>query len=75
MIGKSYHSGKRILNKNGALNPAEREIMEQHALLSYELLKTTDLDKQTLDLIKNQSITQNKMGSNLMPTSTCKSFQ
>lgn len=44
---------ENILNKNGALNPAEREIMEQHAILSYELLKTTDLDKETLNLIKN----------------------
>lgn len=44
---------ENVLNKNGALNSAEREIMEQHAILSYELLKTTDLDKQTLDLIKN----------------------
>lgn len=44
---------ENVLNKNGALNHDEREIMEQHALLSYELLKTTDLDKQTLDLIKN----------------------
>ena len=27
--------------------------MEKHAKLSYELLKTTDLDDKTLDLIKN----------------------
>lgn len=44
---------ENILNKNGKLDADERKIMEQHALLSYELLKSTDLDKQTLDLIKN----------------------
>lgn len=42
-----------ILNKAGALDEKEREIMQKHAVLSYELLKTTDLDKETLNLIKN----------------------
>lgn len=41
-----------IINKAGALTDSEREIMETHADLSYEMLKTTDLDKETLDLIK-----------------------
>lgn len=42
-----------IINKKGALNPQELEIMEKHAILSYEMLKTTDLDNETLHLIKN----------------------
>ncbi len=44
---------ENILNKAGALNKSEREIMDEHAKLSYELLKTTDLSHDTLDLIKN----------------------
>lgn len=44
---------EHILNKAGALNDKEREIMEEHATLSYELLKTTDLSPETLNLIKN----------------------
>lgn len=42
-----------IVNKEGSLNDAEREIMKEHATLSYELLKNTGLSKKTLDLIKN----------------------
>lgn len=42
-----------IINKDSALNDSEREIMEKHASLSYELLKNTDLDEETLNLIKN----------------------
>lgn len=42
-----------IINKEGALSDSEREIMKEHALLSYELLKTTDLSEETLELIKN----------------------
>ncbi|MDD3435910.1 MAG: HD domain-containing protein [Candidatus Gastranaerophilales bacterium] len=42
-----------ILNKKGSLNHKERKIMEEHASLSYEMLKTTDLDKDTLHLIKH----------------------
>lgn len=44
---------ENIINKAGALNEKEREIMSTHAELSYELLKNTDLDKETLNLIKN----------------------
>lgn len=43
---------KHILNKDGMLNNHEREIMKKHAILSYELLKTTGLDEDTLRLIK-----------------------
>lgn len=42
-----------IVNKAGSLTEQEREIMEKHAQLSYEMLKNTDLDKETLNLIKN----------------------
>lgn len=42
-----------IVNKEGALTEAEREIMKEHAKLSYELLKSTDLSEETLNLIKN----------------------
>lgn len=44
---------ENIINKEGALNEDEREIMQKHAMLSYEMLKTTDLDEKTLYLIKN----------------------
>lgn len=41
-----------IVEKRGQLSEKETEIMQQHAILGYELLKTTDLDKKTLELIK-----------------------
>ena len=43
---------ENIINKPGVLNDDEREIMNQHAKLSYEMLKSTDLDQDTLELIK-----------------------
>jgi len=51
-----------ILNKAGALNEKEREIMEEHATLSYELLKTTDLSPETLNLIKHHHHDPHKSG-------------
>lgn len=42
-----------IINKEGTLTDEEREIMKEHAKLSYELLKSTDLSEETLNLIKN----------------------
>lgn len=42
-----------IINKAGILTENERRIMQKHSTLSYELLKTTDLDEETLNLIKN----------------------
>lgn len=51
-----------IINKAGALTDEEREIMEEHANLSYEMLKSTDLDKATLDLIKNHHQNPQKTG-------------
>lgn len=44
---------ENIINKAGALNDEELEIMKEHAKLSYEMLKTTDLSDETLNLIKN----------------------
>lgn len=43
---------KNILNKKGALNPKEREIIEQHAEIGYELLKNSGLNDRVLNLIK-----------------------
>lgn len=51
-----------IMNKAGALTDAEREIMQKHSDLSYELLKTTDLDETTLDLVKNHHQNAQKTG-------------
>ena len=42
----------KILNKNGNLNEKEKEIMNLHSELGYELLKNRGLDEATLDLIK-----------------------
>lgn len=53
---------ENIINKAGALNEDELEIMKEHAMLSYEMLKTTDLDKATLDLIKNHHHPSPKTG-------------
>ncbi len=41
----------QILNKSGKLNETEEEIMHRHSNLSYELLKSSDLDPYTLNLI------------------------
>lgn len=41
-----------IVSKKGKLTEKEVEIMRLHSVLGYELLKTTDLDNQTLELIK-----------------------
>jgi len=51
-VGKTLIPNE-ILNKKGALNPQEREIMELHSELGYELLKNRGFDLKTLDLIKN----------------------
>jgi len=51
-IGKVFIPPE-ILNKNGKLNPEETEIMHRHAQLGYELLKTTDINPKTLNLIRN----------------------
>lgn len=50
-----------ILNKPARLTPEEEKIMHTHSELSYELLKYSDLDTKTLDLIKYHH--QNPLGS------------
>jgi len=42
----------KILNKPAKLNVKEREIMNIHSTLGYELLKTQSLSEETLELIK-----------------------
>ena len=42
----------KVLNKPAKLNKKERAIMNIHSTLGYELLKTQDIKKETLDLIK-----------------------
>ena len=42
----------KILNKPARLNRKERKIMNIHSILGYELLKTQNIDEETLDLIK-----------------------
>ena len=41
-----------VLNKPGKLDPDEQKIMHRHSELSYELLKNTDVDTRTLELVK-----------------------
>lgn len=48
-IGKAFIPSE-ILNKKGKLTKAEREIVELHNKLSYEILKTTDLDPKVAQL-------------------------
>lgn len=42
----------KILNKPARLNRKEREIMNIHSTLGYELLKTQNISKETLELVK-----------------------
>ena len=42
----------KIINKPSRLNKKEREIMNIHSILGYELLKTQKIGLETLDLIK-----------------------
>ena len=42
----------KILNKPARLNKKEREIMNIHSTLGYELLKTQKINSETLDLVK-----------------------
>ncbi len=42
----------KILNKPAKLNRKEREIMNIHSTLGYELLKTQKINSETLDLVK-----------------------
>lgn len=42
----------KVLNKPAKLNNKEREIMNMHSTLGYELLKTQGINEETLDLVK-----------------------
>lgn len=42
----------KILNKPARLNTKEREIMNIHSTLGYELLKSQNINEETLDLVK-----------------------
>lgn len=44
---------KEILNKPGELNAEEKEIMNLHSQLGYELLSSTGINKRVLELVKN----------------------
>lgn len=57
-----------ILNKAGKLDERETEIMHKHSELGYELLKSTDIDKKTLNLIRNHHQNAKKTGYPLLIT-------
>ena len=50
-VGKSLIPEK-ILNKKGKLTSEEKEIMDLHSELGYEILKGSGLNKNTLEIIK-----------------------
>jgi len=52
----------KILNKPARLNRKEREIMNVHSTLGYELLKTQNINKNILSLIKYHHQNLNKSG-------------
>jgi len=43
---------QKILNKKDKLTELEREIIQQHSEIGYELLQNIDIDEETLNLIK-----------------------
>lgn len=51
-----------ILNKNGRLTAEETEIMHKHSELGYELLKTTDINPKTLNLVRNHHQNMKRSG-------------
>ena len=51
-----------ILYKNGRLDEQETKIMHKHSELGYEILKNTNLDKKTLNLIRNHHQNAKKSG-------------
>lgn len=53
---------KEILNKAGKLDDRETEIMHRHSELGYELLKSTDIEPKTLNLIRNHHQNAKKTG-------------
>lgn len=59
-----------LLNKAGKLSESEREIMELHSELGYELLKDKGLNEETLNLIKYHHQNLNRDGYPAMDAST-----
>lgn len=53
---------KEILNKKGALTQKEKEIMELHSEIGYELLKSLGINENVLNLIKYHHQKPNKQG-------------
>lgn len=60
-LGKILIPGN-ILNKTGKLNENETDIMHKHSEIGYELLKNSNLDKKTLNLIRNHHQNIKKSG-------------
>lgn len=60
-IGKVFIPAE-ILDKNGKLNESEKEIVHKHPELGYELLKNTNIDSKTLNLIRNHHQNAQKSG-------------
>ena len=54
-IGKAYIP-EEILNKQGKLNIYEKSIVDKHAQLGYEILRTADVDTLVLTLVKNHHL-------------------
>lgn len=53
---------EKILNKKGGFNEKERAIMELHSELGYELLKTQNISRRGLELIKYHHQTPDNNG-------------
>ncbi len=51
-VGKAYIPDS-ILNKKGKLNSSEREVVDKHAQLSYETLKSGGVKPEVLHIVKN----------------------
>lgn len=62
-IGKVFIPSE-ILNKKGKLNPKEREIIELHNQLSYEIIKTTDLNHKVAQFALEHHNYSKKVKSN-----------
>ena len=59
----------KILNKPARLNKKERKIMNIHSTLGYELLKTQNIDEETLDLVKYHHQNLKHTGYPILPES------
>lgn len=42
-----------LLNKTGKLTPEEKKIVDLHSILGYEMLKSTNLSPEVLEIVKN----------------------